>query len=89
MTDTNYNEEILKTLGIDASNVTRVVLQIEAGRMPCLLVTRVFDSKLYGDNGSVYTYDLTTKGEHPMVPLSMHDAREALALFEVSKRGDC
>jgi len=86
VTDTNYNIEILKTLGIDASNVTRVVLQIEAGRMPCLLVTRRLLSAWTGDYyNHVCPYQLTTKHEKPMAPLSMHDAREALALFEVSK----
>ena len=84
MNHIHINAEILKALHIDTHDVQRVVLLIKAGRLPRLRVTRALHGMaLHMTSSSVHTYELITKHEKPMRPLSLLDAVEAISLFEV------
>ena len=87
MTPTEINMAICKTLGIDTLNVQRVVVLLEPDQLPRIRITRFLRTAVVPPYQHTESYDLISRTEKPMIPLSIADTIDALQGFEVSKRG--
>ena len=87
MTPTEINMAICKTLGIDTLNVQRVVVLLEPDQLPLIRITRFLRTAVVPPYQHTESYDLISRTEKPMIPLSIADTIDALQGFEVSKRG--
>ena len=88
MTPTEINMAICKTLGIDTLNVQRVVGLLEPDQLPRIRITRFLRTAVVPPYQHTESYDLISRTEKPMIPLSIADTIDALQGFEVSKRGN-
>ena len=88
MTPTEINMAICKTLGIDTLNVQRVVVLLEPMQPPRIRITRFLLGTLVPPYQHTESYELVSRSEKPIVPLSIADTVDALQGFEVSESGD-